>query len=353
MTVMIIPAAGLSTRYGLSRPKFLLQHPNGKTMLSAGLSGLIGSQIERVFVVSLEQFFTELDVTSIAMELTETLGVPAEFILLEKPTTSMVDTIRLGIEAIGEDTSIVIKDVDNFVEPSTQEFFGKNFLTRASLYKFPKVNAANKSYVEIDANDYLINIVEKRVISAEFNSGLIGFEHASDFLHFSSLLSGSDEKYVSDVIRVMLQKEVQFKTIHANSYLDWGVLSDWLAYVNEFATIFVDIDGVLAENENPYGKNGADWARLRPIEDNIKVILEKSCKGFFSVVFTTTRSEKYRSVLQSQLKDLGFQEFQLIMGLPHAKRILINDFAVSNPYPSAIAINLHRNARNLSDYFPN
>jgi homoserine kinase type II len=48
----------------------------------------------------------------------------------------MVDTIRLGIEAIGEDTSIIIKDVDNFVEPSTQEFFGKNFLTRAYLKNY-------------------------------------------------------------------------------------------------------------------------------------------------------------------------------------------------------------------------
>jgi hypothetical protein len=39
------------------------------------------------------------------------------------------------------------------------------------------------------------------------------------------------------------------------------------------------------------------------------------------------------------------------MDLPHAKRILINDFAPTNPYPTAVAINLERNSSNLQNYF--
>ena len=35
------------------------------------------------------------------------------------------------------------------------------------------------------------------------------------------------------------------------------------------------------------------------------------------------------------------------MGLPHTKRYLINDFTQSNPYPSAISINISRDSDNL------
>lgn len=46
---------------------------------------------------------------------------------------------------------------------------------------------------------------------------------------------------------------------------------------------------------------------------------------------------------------LGFGDCQLIMEVHHAKRILINDYANSNPYPSAIAINLKRDSEDLGD----
>jgi len=39
----------------------------------------------------------------------------------------------------------------------------------------------------------------------------------------------------------------------------------------------------------------------------------------------------------------------LVMGLPHSQRILINDFAKSNPYPSAAAINMPRNKNDLKE----
>ena len=35
------------------------------------------------------------------------------------------------------------------------------------------------------------------------------------------------------------------------------------------------------------------------------------------------------------------------MGIPHKKRYLINDFTQSNPYPSAISINISRDSDNL------
>ena len=350
MTLLIIPAAGLSTRYGLNRPKFLLQHPSGKTMLTEGLIGLNNSPIKKILVVSLSDFFDDIDVHSIEREVLDNIGIQTNFLLLEKSTTSMVDTIRLGIEHTEVDTSIVVKDVDNYIEPGNFDTFGDNFVVYASLQKYPKIIAGNKSFIEIDENGYLANIVEKRVISSDINTGLIGFKNASDFLRMSSMLLGSEEKYVSDVIRIMLQKSISFKTVEASAYVDWGDLDGWLSYIDDFATIFIDIDGVLALNEDPHGKNGNNWNRLRPIHDNVNVLLEGERLGHYSLVFTTARSESFRANLTKQLTEIGFRKFQLVLGLPHAKRIVVNDFAPTNPYPSAVAINLPRNANNLAQY---
>ena len=38
------------------------------------------------------------------------------------------------------------------------------------------------------------------------------------------------------------------------------------------------------------------------------------------------------------------------MGVLHSGRILINDFAATNPYPTSVAINLPRNSKNLKEY---
>jgi hypothetical protein len=50
------------------------------------------------------------------------------------------------------------------------------------------------------------------------------------------------------------------------------------------------------------------------------------------------------------LNELGFEGCDLIMDVHHTNRVIINDFSNTNPYPSAIAINLNRDSDNLEDY---
>ena len=350
MTTLIIPAAGLSTRYALSRPKFLLQHPSGLTMLSAGLVGIGKYDFDEAIIVSLKRYFSDISEASLSNEVSSVLNCPVKFVLLEEPTASMVDSIAAGIETMSIDGPIVVKDSDNLVALDSNELIGRNFLVYAELEKFTSVKVANKSFVEIDSQGFISNIVEKRIISAEINSGLIGFQSASDFLRAMQKVSGAREKYVSDIVRYLLGDGEVFWGQSASDYIDWGTLIEWKRYCSTFATIFVDIDGVLVTNENPHGNEGKNWFSFRPITENVEPLLQGVNLGKYVAVFTTSRSEKYREGLTKSLSDLGFKNFELILGLPHAKRILINDFAPTNPYPSALAINLERNSTRLAEY---
>ena len=68
------------------------------------------------------------------------------------------------------------------------------------------------------------------------------------------------------------------------------------------------------------------------------------------IIMTTARPESSRKITEEQLERVGLKYDKLIMGLPHAKRIVINDFAASNIYPSCSAINLHRDTEKLREF---
>ena len=53
---------------------------------------------------------------------------------------------------------------------------------------------------------------------------------------------------------------------------------------------------------------------------------------------TTSRPESYRKSLEQILNNIGIKPYAILMGLNHSTRIIINDFAPTNPYPSAVAI---------------
>ena len=68
------------------------------------------------------------------------------------------------------------------------------------------------------------------------------------------------------------------------------------------------------------------------------------------VIFTTARPKSIEARTQQMLEGLGFENFQLISGLPNTKRILINDYNEANPFPRAIAVNIKRDHETLGDY---
>ena len=74
--------------------------------------------------------------------------------------------------------------------------------------------------------------------------------------------------------------------------------------------------------------------------------MNRGCK----IIFCTARNKEFHFITRTMLNDLGFKECELIMGVHHSKRILINDFANTNRFPTASAINLPRDSDTLKDY---
>ena len=79
------------------------------------------------------------------------------------------------------------------------------------------------------------------------------------------------------------------------------------------------------------------------LTENCRAIKQAQEHGA-QIAITTSRPEQYRKQVLSLLESVDIKPFAVIMGLNHAPRIIINDFAPSNPFPSATAISLPRDS---------
>ncbi len=318
-------------------------------MITAGLQGLSGVQFERVLIVSLARFFEDLMVDAVASEVEQVLGAPVEILLLAEPTRSMVETISRGIEHLGEDTQIVVKDVDNFVEYPHDITPTGNFLIYEDLAVNPSVVAANKSYIEFDAFKNVSNIVEKRVISNFINTGLVGFTSSSDFIRAARFLASTSESYVSDVIRYLMSNGALFTAHQTASYKDWGTLLDWRAYTRNFRTYLVDLDEAILGETHKYSKDSG-WGQINPDHDNAHALIKRCQGGMSRIVFLSSRPERFRSEIVTALQSYGFSDFDLVLSLPRSQKFLIDTFSDYRPYPAGVAVNLEKKPGNLSAY---
>ena len=274
------------------------------------------------------------------------LRAKSNIVLLPEQTDSQSETVYTFLSGYDLDGFIFIKDSDGFYRCDVEE---RNQVAYFDLNDMYDINARTKSYVDLDVNDVVTNIVEKKVISSTFSSGGYGFADAKEFCKtFEKLQDMDGECYISHIIFEMMLSGSTFYGTKTTDFKDWGTLDAWNKYKSQYKCLFVDIDGTLITNSShhfpPYTGSG------EPIEDNINLLADLHEQGKARIILTTSRPERLRQLTIQELQTKGIPFDDLVMGLPHCQRIVINDFARSNPYPSCSAINIPRNENNLTEF---
>jgi hypothetical protein len=327
----------------------MLSHPmTNRMMVTEAISGLNLDFFDNIYFVCLQQhedkysfmkgFVAELDDAG--------LRAKSNIVLLPEQTDSQSETVYTFLSGYELDGFIFIKDSDGFYRCDVEE---RNQVAYFDLNDMDDINARTKSYVDLDVNDVVTNIVEKKVISSTFSSGGYGFADAKEFCKtFEKLQDMDGECYISHIIFEMMLSGSTFYGTKTTDFKDWGTLDAWNKYKSQYKCLFVDIDGTLITNSShhfpPYTGSG------EPIEDNINLLADLHEQGKARIILTTSRPERLRQLTIQELQTKGIPFDDLVMGLPHCQRIVINDFARSNPYPSCSAINIPRNENNLTEF---
>ena len=347
MAKLILPCAGRSSRFPNSRPKWSLTHPNGNLMLIEGIKGLDLNKYEEIIAIFLKEDLEKYGLKKGLVKAFKQLNHKYKIVELNKMTSSQSETVAKAIKKAKITGSILIKDSDGYFEG---KFRDDNYVYVCELKNIKHINASSKSYVDIDSNSKIKTIVEKEVISNLFCCGGYGFSDALKFEKTYQYLSqfSNDEIYISHVIYQQILEGEIFNIEHVDNFKDWGTKEDWNKYKKQYKTLFLDLDGVLVENSGEY--IGKIWGSTKGIEKNIACTNKLYETGKVKIIFTTSRKKSYREETVKQLNKLNIKYHDIIFDLLHSQRIIVNDFAPSNTYPTAKAINIPRNSDDLEDY---
>jgi hypothetical protein len=344
---------GKSSRFPGMRPKWMLTHPlTGNLMCVESIRGInldFFDQIYFVFLKEHEDLYNASGAIKKSIKNTISMGTVLDRIntvVLDMPTNSQAETVYRAIQKTGINGFIYIKDSDGYFKCNLDS--EENQVTYFDLNNIDEINARSKSYIELDSNGVIINMVEKKVISSSFCVGGYGFNSSTEFCNYYNRIKRlPGECYISNVIFEMILEGEKFKGIESSNFLDWGTIKSWDNFKSKLYTIFSDLDGTLITNTShlipPYIGEGD------PLINNIEVLLRIKREGGF-VIITTSRPEEYRELTIREMNKHNIPHDMLIMGLPHSQRILINDFAKSNPYPSCSSINIPRDSDSINQY---
>lgn len=341
---------GKSSRFPGMRPKWMLTHPmTNRFMVTEAISGINLDFFDTIYFVFLSEHEKKYQFyNGFVSELEEcNLKDKSKILFLNEQTNSQSETVYNAIQLAAIEGFVFIKDSDGYYECNLIE--ENNQIAFFDLNDMDNINARTKSYIELDINGLVTNIVEKKVISSTFSVGGYGFKNAQEFCSaYEKIKDLEGECYISNVIFEMILSGSKFTGLLTSNFKDWGTIDSWNNYKSQYQCLFVDIDGTLVTNSSihfpPYVGNGSS------LKNNIDYLRKLYDSGKVRIILTTSRPHHMRDLTIAEMKDKGIPYDELITGLPHCRRVLINDFAKSNPYPSCSAINIPRNSDNLVDY---
>lgn len=352
---LIIPLGGLSRRYGLPRPKWLMTHPDGRYMIEHAVDCMIAPRrYTRIHFVLTQEVMAEFNLPADIIHRvfgSKSYANQISAITLHSSSLSQLETVVRAVAQQNLQGPATIKDCDNSFDILAA---GTNYIATRVVDDQDDIRRLQmKSFVR-RKNGQVTDVIEKRVISNEFCAGAYGFEEIHSLVSIFDRLGRSAALYMSDAINALIDQGSAFSTIQATAYEDWGTVDDWLAYCSPYRNLLIDIDGVIFEN----GSRALEprWGANEPIKANVEA-LKRIMGQRVKIYFLTARGEEYRAETEAQLRAAGLRWEALIMGLFHAKRVLVNDFSSTpgSQWPTAEAINVIRNSSDLAtiiNYWP-
>ena len=180
----------------------------------------------------------------------ETISICLQKFLIEKKNYPILDSNKTLEE---QDGPVICIDSDNFyLQNIIEEWNGENkIFVFEDIQKNPIF-----SYVKKDADNNLLEIIEKEKISNLACCGAYGFSSIYSLYNYclkiiNNRIYQKDEFYTSGLVHLMLQDNIQFKvsTILNKNYFTLGVPEN----LRKYETVFLlDLDGTLVSSDHIY-----------------------------------------------------------------------------------------------------
>lgn len=348
MNNLVIPAAGLSSRFPGMKPKWLLTHPDGSLMIKKVLDSFKMANYDRVIITILRDHCQKYNADFMIEQI---FGTSIEVCILEQQTKDPAETIAKTIQIMDLKGFITIKDSDCYVLADYP--VDKQFICGLTIDKMDDiVKIHNKSFIIKNDENIITDIIEKKVVSDTVCLGVYCLKidnlmSAYNKINSSPVYRHDNEMYISHIVSYLISQNDILHFVEAEQFIDWGTLKEWQKEQKKFRTYFFDIDGVFLKNTGKYGVK--NWSNtFEPIQENIDTLKQLSDSGA-QIIFTTARPKDHINKFKELLLESEIKYKEIITDCNHSQRVIVNDFAPTNPYPSCDSISIPRNC-NLEDY---
>ena len=229
-----------------NRPLILSRHPDGKMIAEKVIEGVHPEDYDRIIYVMREEMNAQHNAED---RILKEIGkrYPIEIAKLKAKTSGPAETAYKAIQNCRIDGEIAVRDSHSFIQLG-QNVHG-NFVAGLDLIKQEETidNLRSKSFIVVNKQQQILDIVEKRFCSDVISGGLYGFKDAEDFLSAFEKLNDDDypikKMYVSHIISYLIgySKRI-FHCADISSFEDWSAQNSWMRIQRKYATYFLDLD---------------------------------------------------------------------------------------------------------------
>lgn len=216
---LIVPIASYKSEYLHTIPAVFVKDEDGLMPCIKAVQTLDTTLFDHIYFTILRVLDNRHNLSALLHEQFCRIGLSrAEIVVLEETTVSQPDTIYQTIQQARIRGAVFIKDADCSF---SGEILPQNEVVIYPLESLPWVNPQNKSYVAVDDNFYVTNIIEKKIISHYFLAGGYCFGDADIFCRFYLRYKGQKGLYLSHIIYAMLLDKHLFRPVIASEYVDF------------------------------------------------------------------------------------------------------------------------------------
>ena len=242
--MIILPMVGKGSRFknaGYNLPKFALALNNRTTTFRAAIDSFKAYHKEELFIFIIREFVDFEVEKFLIRELEKTEIKRFKIIKLDEITTGQGETVRAGIEALGEKYFTEELTVFNIDSKRISFKYDKNFRNAPYLEVFVG-EGSQWSFAEFKKTDNsLIRTTEKIRISDYCSNGLYHFNSCSDFIKIydankDDIKTKYGETYLAPIYNYFLDSNIKcyVKLIDKNEMDFFGTPIEYEALKNTF-----------------------------------------------------------------------------------------------------------------------
>ena len=246
MRTLIVPCAG--TRKIDNKPLFLSYYPDNRLLALKAIEGVYPENYDRVFFTVLKETDEKFNACEIIKRENKS-KYNIDFVVLDKQTNGPAETVYQTIEKAKIEGEFAVRDSHAYL--SVKKDYTGNFVAGLDLTKYEKTidNLRSKSFITINEQGQILDVVEKHFCSDVISAGFYGFKSTEDFKtayeHLCDPNYDIQKLYLSHIISYLIgYSQRVFHRARVTDFEDWSTNTAWQNVQKWNSLCMLDLDEI-------------------------------------------------------------------------------------------------------------